>query len=222
MASSKAHLVPPQVRLKVELNKPLPDKLGLGAFYLAAQVKADPQNKLGPQAAALSAACQSITTKLGLRVDLKAQAAANNANITREISRLNAALMDYARAAARLAGTDALVLGTLGVVAAKKGGPRGANKVPDAPTGLVISVGATPGEALLKCRKVAYAGAYVFEYKLEPSQPADPWLPDGGIQTMLVSATVKGLAPSQQIRVRVRAIGALSSAWSEAVVGRAR
>jgi hypothetical protein len=222
MASNTAHPAPAQVRPKVGPRKTVDKKLERSASYLAAQAEGDPANKLGPIAAALSAAHQDLTAKLGLKVTLQAQVDMNNAAIVSATRRLDVATVDYARGAARLADTDAVVLGALGVAAAKKSGPKGARKVPEAPALLVISTGASPGEALLKCRKVAYAGSYVFEYKLEPSQPADPWLPGGGIQTMLVSATVSGLAPSQQIRARVRAVGAMSSAWSEEVVGRAR
>ena len=222
MSSSKAYTVPAQVQPVVELNTSLSAKLALGKSYLAAQQQADPQNKLGPQTTALRTSCDSIDTRLELKGELDAKAEANNAEIIRSIGPLNIALVDYGRAAARVAGTDAALLGALGVTAAKKRAPKGATPVPRAPTHLVISAGATPGEVVLKCRKVAHAGAYVFEYKLEPSQPTDPWLPNGGIQTMLVSATVSRLAPSQQIRARVRAIGAMVGPWSEEVVGRAR
>jgi hypothetical protein len=66
---------------------------------------------------------------------------------------------------------------------------------------------------------VPRAGAYVFEYKLEPSQPADPWL--NAATTTQASAMVHGLAPEQQIRGRVRAIGVTAGPWSAEVVGRA-
>jgi hypothetical protein len=222
MSTSKAHTALSLVRATLELNTSTRNKLELCASFLAAQAQADPENKLGPQAAALSAAHQSLTAKFGLKIELQAKADTNNADIAIGIGQLDVALTDYTRAAARFAGSDPVVLGALGVTAAKKRSPKGAHPTPDAPTGLVIRLGARPGEAILKCRKVPYAGAYVFEYKLEPSLPAEPWLPDGGIQTKLVSATVSGLAPYQQIRARVRAIGALSSAWSEEVVGRTR
>jgi len=32
------------------------------------------------------------------------------------------------------------------------------------------------GRPSLACSRVPYAGAYIFQYKLEPSQPSDPWL----------------------------------------------
>jgi hypothetical protein len=88
-----------------------------------------------------------------------------------------------------------------------------------APVATIVA-GKNDGEATIKCHRVPSAGSYLFEYKLEPSQPTDPWL--GNINTKLVSTTVSGLAPAQLLRARVRAIGAAPGPWSVEVVGRAK
>jgi hypothetical protein len=85
---------------------------------------------------------------------------------------------------------------------------------------LSIVKGPNEGDAKLKCGRVPYAGSYVFEYKLEPSLPTDPWL--GTITTKLSSAPLTGLPAAQLIRARARAIGVTAGPWSVEVVGRAR
>jgi hypothetical protein len=222
MSSPKITSAPAPVEPKIGTLKTLNEKLARGAGYLGAQVKGDPTNKLSVQVTALSAAHQEVTAKLVTKNKLQLDVNANNLDILTAVRHLDNATIDYARAAARFADTDTVLLAALGVEAAKKGGNKAGTKVPEAPVLLAIAAGANPGEALLRCRKVARAGSYVFEYKAEQALPTDPWLPGGGIQTTFVSAMVSGLAPSQHIRARVRAIGATSGPWSEEVVGRAR
>jgi hypothetical protein len=131
------------------------------------------------------------------------------------------ATMDYANAAAEVAGGDPSVLATLGVTVAAKG-VKGAHDNVGAPA-LSVGVGVNDGDALFKCKAEPYAGAYVFQYKLEPSQITDPWLPAAGpIMTKYPHTTVSGLAPEQAVRGRVRAVGGLPGPWSAEVVGRAR
>jgi hypothetical protein len=67
---------------------------------------------------------------------------------------------------------------------------------------------------------VTNAGSYVFQYKLEPSLPTDPWL--GTVPTKLASTIISGLAPEQLIRARAQAVGVAVGPWSVEVVGRAR
>ena len=223
MSISKAYTALATLRPKLELSVSLQGKLKLCASFIAAQTQADKENKLGPQVTALSAANDSILTQLEERGDLVAKLKDLDGKIARNVRQLETALEDYSRGAVKLAGNDAVLLGALGVESTKKRAPNGAHPTPDAPTGLVIQLGARPGEVLFKCHRSRYAGAYVFQYKLEPSLPTDPWLPDGeGLLTRRVSATVSGLAPSQMLRARVRAIGDQSSVWSEEVLGQAR
>ncbi len=85
---------------------------------------------------------------------------------------------------------------------------------------LKVLAGAILGEAKLKCGAVPHAGSYVFQYKLEPSQPTNPWL--GNISTKLVWTNVAGLAPEQLIRARVQAVGVTAGPWSTEMVGRAK
>jgi hypothetical protein len=217
----RKHPAPVHLRPKVDLNQGTGKKLALSQCFLSAQASADPQNKLGPQAASLAAARHNLTGKLARKADIKATLDLAQADLVVAIDQHDQAMKNYARDAAKLAGADVSALATLGVEAATRAA-KGANDNVDAPEALGISPGANPGAVRLKCGKVAHATAYVFEYKVEPSQPADPWLPEGGIQTKRVSTTLTGLAPGQAIRARARAIGGMAGPWSEEVVGRAK
>ena len=57
---------------------------------------------------------------------------------------------------------------------------------------LQVLAGASLGAVKLKCGRVPHAGSYVFQYKLEPSQPTDPWLVT--IPTKLASTIVGAAA----------------------------
>ena len=215
------HPKPARVRPNVGLTRAkAAKKLDTSSGYLTAQANNDPQNKLATQAATLKTARTNLVALLGTQGQLKAQKDANDAAIVVGFAVHDQATRDYAIAAAGVAGGDASLLATLGVTAATTG-VRGAHDDVGTPV-LVIAAGANDGDALFKCKVVPYAGAYVFEYRLEPSQPTDPWLPQGGIMTKHAHATVSGLAKGQAIRGRARAIGGTPSAWSTEEVGRAQ
>lgn len=220
MASQK-HPPPVHLRPKLDRRKALDKKLAKTEVYVAAQGLADPQNKLGPEAATLAAARANVIALLGNRVDLKAKTDINEAALVIAVDAHDTAQKDYANAAARFAGSDVSLLSTLGVETAKPTAKIAINEV-DAPTDVVIMEGANPGDAPVKCRRVAHAGSYMFQYKLEPSRPEDPWLPEGGIQTKYARTILTDLLPGQPIRVRICAIGGVTGPWSEEVVGRAR
>jgi hypothetical protein len=219
--NTKQNQAPKQVQPKVAARGPRDKKLAIGAKFLAGQGLADPQNQLGPQAAAVASTRTNLIALLGQKVVIKAQADQNQVQINVAVQKHDAALTDYARAAAAFAGSNAALLGQLGVDDVVKA-PAGANDVVGATAKLTVGAGESFGDALLKCRRVAYATAYVFQYKLEPSKPEDPWLPPEGIQTKHAKVIIPALPPAQLVRGRVRAIGGKLGPWSEEVVGRTK
>jgi hypothetical protein len=215
------HPKPPRVRPKVGLAQAKEDKkLEISAGYLASQASNDPTNALAPQASALKAQRANLVALLGTHDTLMAQKDANDAAIVVAFAGHDQAIMSYANAAATFAAGDASVLSTLGVTAASSTKSPAKDDV-GAPT-LVIVAGLVDGDAVLKCKAVAHAGAYMFEYKLEPSLPTDPWLPSGALVTKHAQATVGGLPKGQAIRGRARAVGAAPGPWSDEVVGKAQ
>jgi hypothetical protein len=219
---TKKHPKPARVRPKTGVGKAKYNKkLDISAGYVAAQAQNDTANKLQPQAQRLVSVRTNLTALLGKRVQLQQEKNANDAAVVVAVVEHDQATNDYAQEAAIVAAGDRSVLATYGVAAAADG-VRGANDQVGVTSKLTVLPGAVSGEARLRCKKVPHAGAYLFEYKLEPSQPTDPWLPQGGILTTHVETTVGGLAPEQLLRGRVRAIGGVVGGWSEEVVGRAK
>ena len=215
--------VPKPVKGKVstEKSKQTAKRLEISQGYLAAQQANDPTNQLAPQVAALVAARTTLTGGLAKKPLIAAEATANEAVILTGGIAHEEAMVDYVRAASKMAGSNPATLLALGVPVAAKG-VKGANNVVGAVEGLTVGAGKIAGEATLKAKGVAHAASYIFQYKLEPSLPTDPWLPPNGIITKHVSATVTGLAPQQLIRARAAAVGGAPGPWSAEVVGRAR
>lgn len=219
--AQKKHPKPATVRAKVKVGSAsLPKKLDISNGYLLAQAGNDPQNKLGTEATALIEARAALMLVLKKEGEIKVEKDANEAAYVIAVANHDAATMDYATAAAKLSAGDKSMLTTLGVTAAAP--PTKATNAAAGGTTLTVSRGPNAGDVVFKCRKVAGAGAYIVEYKLEPSLPTDAWLPPGGIITKYVSATVSGLAPEQQVRGRIRGVGGTLGPWSTEVVARAR
>lgn len=222
MSKPKKHPKPARVRPKVGIGKAKIDaKLTISGGYVAAQTANDPTKQLATEAATLSTTRTALSGALASRVSILAAKSANEATIVVAVANHDEAANAYAQAAAKVSNGDASVLATLGVAAAATG-VKGAHDNVDAPTKLTVGAGVNAGDVDLKCKRVAYAGAYLFEYKLEPSLPTDPWLPQGGIMTTHVETTVSGLAEGQLVRGRVKAVGGLPGPWSAEVVGRAK
>jgi len=218
MSNPNKHPAPAKVRPKVGGKQPRAKRLDIGQKYVSGQVQGDPQNKLAPQAQGVSQARTALAALLATRADLRAQLTRNTSAIVVADAAYSTALGTYATAAAAFSAGDASLLAVLGVDEAQKP-TKPADAVIAAPV-VQVAPGAADGEVKLRCGRVPHAGGYVFAYKLEPSQPADPWL--GNINTKLASTTVQGLAPAQLVRARVRAVGVAPGPWSVEVVGRAR
>ncbi len=217
MPANVKHPPPARVRPKVGSKRNRNALLALGQKYISGQSAADPQGKLATQATAVGTTRTALVALLTKKADLTAQLDANQGAIVIADAQYGEAIAGYASAAAAYVNGDASLLANLGVDAASN------PTKPGEPVGtavLTIKPGAQDGDAVLKCRRVPKASAYLFEYKLEPSQPTDPWL--GNFTTKLASVTVPGLAPAQAIRGRVRAIGVTPGPWSVEVVGRAK
>jgi hypothetical protein len=214
----KKHPQPPRVRAKVGSKRSRTKLLALGEKYVSGQAAADPGNKLATEAKAVAAARTGLLGLVTKRSDLKAQIDTTNGAIVIADVQYADTLEAYATAAATFSIADASLLAQLGVdkVAAPT---KPLDEVLGTPL-LSILAGLDGGDVLFKCKRVQHAGAYLFEYKLEPSQASDPWL--GNITTKLTSTTVTGLAASQLLRARVRAIGVTPGPWSAEVVGRAK
>jgi hypothetical protein len=209
----------PRVRGKVGAKRRSDQLLDVGQKYISGQAAGgDPQNTLTQQIEAVSTTRTSLIALFGKRATYRANLATNSSDIVTAKAKYMAALYGYAGGAATLANGDATVLAGLGVEPAASP-TKQEDEVVGAPV-LTIAKGANEGDAKLKCARVPYAGSYVFEYKLEPSLPTDPWL--GTITTKLASAPLTGLPAAQLIRARARAIGVTAGPWSVEVVGRAR
>lgn len=213
------HPKPARVRPKINLHQTLEEKLEQSQGYLHGQASADPQNKLGAEAAALTAARTTLESTRQKKASLQAQLDVAQAELVVASDGHDQAMRDYATAAAKLANGDASVLATYGVEAAAKPAKAISGEV-SAPAQLSVEPGAKPGEVRVACSRVARAGAYEFQYKLEPSQASDPWLP--GTMTKHVTATLADFAVGQRLRVRARAIGNAPGPWSADETGSAR
>jgi hypothetical protein len=212
------HPAPARVRSKVGNKRARTKLLATGQAYISGQAAADPGGKLAPQAQLVSTTRTTLVGTLAKRTDLLAQLATNQSVIVQADFAYGNACTGYAGAAAALAAGNPALLADLGVAMAQNP-TKPENEVILAPVASVVA-GKVDGDATIKCHRVPGAGSYLFEYKLEPSQPTDPWL--GNISTKLASTTVSGLAPAQLIRARVRAIGVAPGPWSVEVVGRAK
>ena len=215
---SKKHPAPAKVRPKVGVKKSRTTLLATGQQYVSGQASGDPGNKLQPLAQAVGAGRTSLLALLGTRANLKAQLSTNQGAIVTADAQYGAALTAYATGAAVFCNGDPSVLATLGV--AQAASPTKPSTETTGTPVLKVAAGATVGEVKLKCGRVLHAGSYVFQYKLEPSQPTDPWL--ATIPTKLASTSVGGLAPEQLIRARAQAVGVVAGPWSAEVVGRAK
>jgi hypothetical protein len=218
MPSIIKHPAPPKVRPKVGSKRSRNALLATGQQYVSGQASADPGNKLQTLAQAVSTSRTSLVALLGTRSNLKAQLDTTQGAIVTSDAQYGEALTAYATGAAIFCNGDPSLLASLGVAQAAS-----PTKPADETTGtpvLKVEAGPSVGAARLKCARVAYAGSYVFQYKLEPSQPTDPWL--ATISTKLASTIVAGLAPEQLIRARAQAVGVVAGAWSVEVVGRAK
>jgi hypothetical protein len=215
--------VPKPVKGKIsnDKSKQMTKRLEISQGYLAAQQANDPTNQLAPQVAALVASRTTLMGGLAKKPQIMAEATANEAVILTGGIAHEEAMADYVRGASKLAGTNAATLLALGVPVAARG-VKGANDIVGAVEALTVGAGKSAGEAALKAKGVPHAASYIFQYKLEPSQPTDPWLPPTGIITKHVSTTVTGLAPQQLIRARACAVGGAPGPWSAEVVGRAK
>ena len=218
MSKPKKHPPPAVVRPKVGASRSRTKRLNIGQAYVSAQPQGDPQNKLATQIQAVSQTRTSLVALLGKKSDLKAQLTKNAGDIVNADSAYATALVDYASAGAVFAAGDASALSALGIAQAQTP-VKTVDEILVAPV-VKLAAGTADGQVICRCHSVPYAGAYQFEYKLEPSQPADPWL--GNIATKLVATLVSGLAPAQLVRVRARAVGAQPGPWSVEVVGRAK
>jgi hypothetical protein len=218
MTTNVKHPAPARVRPKVGSRKARTKLLATGQDYISGQAAADPQGKLAPEAQQVSTTRATLLAQLAKRADLKAQLDTIQGAIVLSGDAYATACTGYAGAAATFAGGDASLLATLGVQRVLASSSPATETIV-APV-VSILLGKADGEAKIKCHRVPHAGAYQFEYKLEPSQPTDPWL--GNAVTKLVSTDVSGLAPGQLLRARARAIGAAPGPWSVEVVGRAK
>ena len=221
MKPTTKHPKPPRLRPKLGLGVPFAKKDAAAQKYVAGQAKADPQNKLLALATDVANARVSVLARLKSKADIKAAADDNQAHLVIELVQLDDSMVAYAEGAASFAGADPSVLASLGVDMAAKP-VRGAHDLVATTSLFTVGPGAVLGEALLKCRAVPYAGAYQFEWKLEPSQPGDPYPAQNLITTKYASARVAGLPAEQLIRGRVRAVGGSPGPWSDEVLGRAK
>jgi hypothetical protein len=212
------HPAPARVRPKVGNRRARNKLLATGQAYISGQAAADSGGKLATQAQLVGTTRATLVTTLGKRTDLLAQLATNQSAIVTADYNYGTACTGYAGAAAALAAGNPSLLADLGVAVAQAA-TKLADEVIVAPVAKIVA-GKNDGDATIKCHRVPGAGSYLFEYKLEPSQPTDPWL--GNVSTKLVSTTVSGLAAAQLIRARVRAIGVAPGPWSVEVVGRAK
>ena len=216
MSSGTKHPSPARVRGKVGVKRTRTQFLDLGQQYISGQIAGDPQAKLTTEVQAVVTTRTSLMALLSKRADLKATLDTTQGAIVVADAAYAKALHGYADAAADLAAGDASVLANLGGTAAGTAKPSTA--AVDAPV-LTVAAGPSSGEVELSCARVPGAGAYIFEYKLEPSLVTDPWL--GDLTTKLVSVMIPGLAAVQLVRARVRAVGVTAGPWSVEVVGRA-
>jgi hypothetical protein len=212
------HPAPPKLRARVGPKTSRTALLATGQKYISGQATADPGNKLQTQAQSVATLRTSLVALVSKRSDLLAQMDTAQGAIVVCTAQYGEALTAYATAAASFCAGDASLLASLGVAqAASPSKPE--TETVDAPV-LKVSAGASGGQVRLACGRVTNAGSYVFQYKLEPSQPTDPWL--ATIATKLASTTVGGLAPEQLIRARVQAVGITAGPWSAETVGRAK
>jgi hypothetical protein len=218
MSKPIKHPAPARVRPRVGLRKNRNDRLATGLEYISGQAAADPQNKLQTLAQGVVTTRTSLVALLGKRSDLQAQLASAQGAIVIGDAQYAQALTAYAGGAATFAAGDASLLASLGVAAVQPP-TKPAAEVIGTPV-LGVGPGPASGDAKLKCKRVPHAGSYVFQYKLEPSLPTDPWL--GNVTTKLAWTIVAGLPPAQLIRGRVQAIGVAPGPWSVEVVGRAK
>jgi hypothetical protein len=217
--TSPKHPRPAHVRPRVGRPQAISDKLKQSQDYLSAQASADPQKKLDDLAIDLSQKRTTVLEMLQQRADLKAKLDVVQAGLVVAVDEHDAAVRAYAHGAAKVAGKDASMLTTLGVAVAGKP-TRGASEAVDAPAAVEILPGVSGGDARLRCESVAHAGAYEFQYKLEPAGPSDPWQTAG--ITKRVSIPLPGLPTGQKIRARARAIGATPGPWSDEAFGDVR
>lgn len=217
-SKQKKHPKPVRVRGKIDLHQPIEKKLTKSQSYILAQTNNDPQNLLANQAAKLVQTRTALMDVIKKRENLKVQLDAAQTDVIAADADHDQAMRDYADGAAKVAGSDASLLVDLGVEAVSPPDRQVADDV--AAPKLTVTPGEQDGEAIFKASRVAGAGSYEYQYKLEPSQPSDPWLPGGA--TKRVSFTVSGLAHEQRVRARARAIGNTPGPWSDDVIGEAR
>jgi hypothetical protein len=210
---------PPRVRGKVDVHQPVEKKLTKSDGFIQAQATADPQNQLASQAANLVKTRTTLTSAISKKTLLKAQLDAAQVDFLAADADHDRALRDYVDDAAKLAGGDAATLTALGVDPVSPRDQQIGDMVA-APAKVTVSAGENGGDAVFKTNRIPGAGSYEFQYKLEPSQPSDPWLPGGS--TKRVTFTLTGLAAAQHLRVRARAIGNTPGPWSAEVIGIAR
>lgn len=214
---------PPAIKAKLSVaSLPFPDKLGLGGTYMTAQAQAAAPlgEKVAAQAATLKQMHDTLVKKVAERKTLDDLIVVKDGEITAAVQDYDAALQEYALGAVKAADGDVVTLTTLGVTPAttsksKIVGP------PEAPRNVRVLAGPAPGSLIVKHSRPAGSGSFAVQYKLEPSQPEDPWQAPEALQSKSAVHELDGLAAAQLVRVRVRALGDEWGPFSVEVVGRA-
>lgn len=214
---------PPAIKAKLGVvSMVFPDKLSLGGTYMTAQSQAAAPlgEKVATQAAALKQAHGMLVQKVADRKNLDDLILIKDGEITAAIQDYDAALQEYALGAVKAANGDVVTLTTLGVTPASTSKSKIVGP-PEAPGNVRVLAGPTPGSLIVKHNRPAGAGSFAVQYKLEPSQPGDPWQAPETLQSKLAVHALDGLAAAQLVRVRVRALGDEWGPFSIEVVGRA-
>jgi len=231
MSGKKKNAAPRQVRAKKGTSgkkSTVADKKALGAKYVAAQGASPSGAKVATEATAVGAALSTLSTLELARPPLVAALDKNTGDTLTAETTLDGALDGYARASAKVAGTDASVLASLGVDEVAKRSAETTGPAP-VPTDATLKEGKVSGSALGKWKRPPQVGAFQAQYKLEPlpnapaGTPAPDWMPPGdGFATTKVEWVITGLPPAAALRLRVRAIGAEVGPWCDEVLGKAR
>ena len=198
-------------------------KLAKVADLLSAQITSPSGPKLALEAGDLLTKRDEYTAAVGVAVTAKTTAEQAVADAVVAEEALNASIDTYVRRGGKIAAGSATVLTSLAIdVAAVKAPHTGPA---NAPTKLVVQMGADSGQSRMKWTRPTGAAAFLAQYKLEPATPSSPptdWLPAEGHATNKVEWLVDGLPPAAILRGRVRSIGAEIGAWSDEVLGKAR
>lgn len=215
---------PPTVYAKMDLVElDAQETVDVAQSCLNTRDKSPLAPQLGVEIAELQTANDALTGTLGRERKLQEELLNVGKVRIEETATLKQKVKNFGNKAAQASKGNAVLLATCAIEAAQPRKPRKVVEIGQiAVKDIGLNPGAEDGELILKYPRLPGTTAVEIQYKAASASSTDPWLPQDYISTNALTWTLTGLGHKQEVRVRIRGIGATRGPWSEDALGRAR